>query len=320
MSSTPDGEKQSEAVEKPSAASWIADHITSQEGRTFVVTGANSGLGLATVRALAGLGANVIMTARDEGKGQRALEALRADNPDAAIELRQLDLADLDSVRDFAATVGQLDVLINNAGVMMPPHARTRQGYELQLGVNHLGHFALTGLLLPRIARSPDGRLVTVTSELHKRGRLHFDDLQGEHDYGRAKFYYQSKLANVVFALDLNRRLRANGIAVRSVLAHPGHVATNLQSAGPTGIGKLMLQVGNRLFAHDAEMGALPQLYAATGADVEGGQFWGPDGHSKPKGFPTLVEPLDDARDRGLGKRLWDVSEELTGVRIPLSM
>jgi NAD(P)-dependent dehydrogenase (short-subunit alcohol dehydrogenase family) len=313
MSSAPD-------AEKPSAASWIADHISSQVGRTFVVTGANSGLGLETVRALGGLGANVIMTARDHAKGQRALEELLAAQPDARIELVTLDLADLDSVQEFAGRVGSLDVLINNAGVMMPPHGRTKQGYELQFGVNHLGHFALTGLLLERISLSADGRVVTVTSGLHKRGRIHFDDLHGEHGYGRTKYYAQSKLANVVFAIELNKRLRAAGItAIRSVLAHPGYSATNLQSSGPTGVSKLLMKASNRLMAQDAEMGALPQLYAATGVDVDGGQFWGPDGRGESKGFPTLVEPLDDARDRELGKRLWDVSEELTGVRIPLS-
>jgi NAD(P)-dependent dehydrogenase (short-subunit alcohol dehydrogenase family) len=312
MSSAPD-------AEKPSAAGWLADHISSQVGRTFVVTGANSGLGLETVRALGGLGGNVIMTARDQDKGQRALDEVLAAHPDAKIELRLLDLADLDSVTEFATTVGELDVLINNAGVMMPPHGRTRQGYELQFGVNHLGHFALTGLLLERISRSQDGRVVTVSSNLHKRGRVHFDDLHGEHGYGRTKYYAQSKLANVVFALELNRRLRANGIPIRSVLAHPGYSATNLQSSGPTGVGKLMMKAGNKLFAQDAETGALPQLYAAAGADVEGGQFYGPDGRGESKGFPTLVEPLDDARDRELAKRLWDISEELTGVRIPLT-
>lgn len=312
MSSAPD-------AEKPSAESWIADHISSQVGRTFVVTGANSGLGLETVRALGGLGANVIMTARDRGKGERALEKLLAEQPDAKIELGILDLADLDSVHEFAGTVGEFDVLVNNAGVMMPPHGRTRQGFELQFGVNHLGHFALTGLLLDRLARSADGRVVTVTSNLHKRGRIHFDDIHGEQDYGRTKYYAQSKLANVVFAIELNRRLRANGIPVRSVLAHPGYSATNLQSTGPTGVSKLFMKAGNRLFAQDAEMGALPQLYAATGADVESGQFYGPDGRGESKGFPTLVEPLDDARDRELGKRLWDISEKLTGVAIPLA-
>lgn len=312
MSSAPE-------AEKPSAASWIADHISSQDDRTFVVTGANSGLGLETVRALAGLGANVIMTTRDWDKGERVLEELQAEHPNAAVELRSLDLADLDSVHEFAGKVGAVDVLINNAGVMMPPHGRTRQGYELQFGVNHLGHFALTGLLLERISHSRDGRVVTVSSGLHKRGRIHFDDIHGEHNYGRTKFYAQSKLANVVFAIELSKRLRANNVPIRSVLAHPGYSATNLQSAGPTGVSKLVMKASNRMFAQDAEMGALPQLYAATGADVESGQFYGPDGRGESKGFPTLVEPLDDARDRELSKRLWNISEELTGVQIPLA-
>ncbi|HEY0450452.1 oxidoreductase [Actinophytocola sp.] len=312
MSSEPDGEK-------PSASTWIADHISSQVGRTFVVTGANSGLGLETVRALGALGANVILTVRDEGRGIRALDELRGEQPEARFEVRVLDLADLDSVRTFADTVEEIDVLVNNAGVMMPPRGTTKQGYELQLGVNHLGHFALTGLLLDKLAQGEDGRVVTVSSTLHKRGRIHFDDLHGESAYSRTKFYAQSKFANVVFALELNRRLRANAIPIRSVLAHPGYSATNLQSSGPTGVGKLMMKATNKLFAQDAMMGALPQLYAATGADVESGQFYGPDGRGESKGFPTVVEPLDSARDRELAKRLWDISEELTGVRIPLA-
>ena len=312
MSSASDGEK-------PTTVGWIAEHVSSQIRRTVVVTGGNSGLGLETVRVLGSLGANVIMAARDVGKGQQALEELLAEQPAAKIELRELDLADLDSVRRFAAGVEELDVLVNNAGVMMPPHSRTALGYELQFGVNHLGHFALTGLLLEKLAQSDeDPRVVTVSSGLHKRGRIHFDDLHGEHGYSRTKYYAQSKLANVVFGLELHRRLRANGIGIKSVLAHPGYAATNLQTAGPTGVAKLMMKVTNRLMAQEAAMGALPQLYAATGADVEGGQFWGPDGRGESKGFPTLVEPLDAARDRELAKRLWDISEELTGVRIQL--
>jgi len=313
MSSAIDGEK-------PGAAEWVAGHISRQVRRTVVVTGGNSGLGLETVRALAGLGAKVIMTARDRERGERALEHLLAEQPAGTIELHQLDLADLDSVRRFADGVEELDVLVNNAGVMMPPHGRTAQGYELQFGVNHLAHFALTGLLLNKLAESDeDPRVVTVSSGLHRRGRIHFDNLHGEHGYSRSGYYSQSKLANVVFALELHRRLRASGLAIKSVLAHPGYAATNLQSAGPSGVARLMLKVGNRLMAQDAAMGALPQVYAAAGADVESGQFWGPDGRGESKGFPTLVEPLDSARDREVGKRLWAVSEELTGVPIPLA-
>jgi NAD(P)-dependent dehydrogenase (short-subunit alcohol dehydrogenase family) len=306
-------------VDKPSAADWLADHISSQVGRIFVVTGANSGLGLETARALGAVGATVIMTARDMAKGEEALAELQTEQPEARFYLRHLDLADLDSVRAFADEIDHVDVLINNAGVMMPPRETTAQGYELQFGVNHLAHFALTILLFNSLLQSEDPRVVTVSSGLHKRGRIHFEDLHGEQNYSRTGYYAQSKLANVVFALELHRRLRSNSIAMRSVLAHPGYTATNLQSAGPTGVGKLLMKVTNRVMAQDVAMGALPQIYAATGADVEGGQFYGPDGRNESKGYPTLVEPLDEARDRELGRRLWDTSQELTGVHIELA-
>ncbi|MBB4906772.1 oxidoreductase [Actinophytocola algeriensis] len=305
--------------DRPSAADWLTEHVSSQVGRVFVVTGANSGLGLETARALGALGGSVIMAVRDTEKGAAAVEALRAEQPDGRFDLRHLDLADLDSVREFAAGVEHVDVLVNNAGVMMPPRTLTEQGYELQFGVNHLAHFALTILLFNTLLQAEDPRVVTVSSGLHKRGRIHFEDLHGEHGYHRTKYYSQSKLANVVFALELHRRLRTSGFPLRSVLAHPGYAATNLQSAGPTGVGKLILKVTNRVMAQEVEMGALPQVYAAVGADVESGQFWGPDGRKESKGFPTLVEPLDEARDRELGKRLWDISEELTGVHIDLT-
>ena len=304
---------------QPSAADWLASHVPSQAGRVFVVTGANSGLGLETARALGSLGATVIMTARDTAKGQAAVESLRAGQPDGDFELRHLDLADLDSVREFAAGVDRVDVLVNNAGVMMPPRTLTEQGYELQFGVNHLAHFALTILLFNTLLESEDPRVVTVSSALHKRGRIHFEDLQGEHGYHRNRYYAQSKLANVVFALELHRRLRTAGFALRSLLAHPGYTATNLQSAGPTGAGKLLMKVTNKVFAQDVAMGALPQIYAAAGADVESGQFWGPESRNETKGFPALVEPLDEARDREVGRKLWDISEELTGVHIDLT-
>ncbi|MFC4854831.1 oxidoreductase [Actinophytocola glycyrrhizae] len=305
--------------DRPSAADWVAGHLSSQVGRVFVVTGANSGLGLETARSLGALGGAVIMAARDMEKGEAAVDSLRAEQPDGRFDLRHLDLADLDSVREFAAGVEHVDVLVNNAGVMTPPRSLTEQGYELQFGVNHLAHFALTILLFNTLLRGEDPRVVTVSSTLHKRGRIHFEDLHGEHGYHRTKYYAQSKLANVVFALELHRRLRTAGFPLRSVLAHPGHAATNLQTSGPTGVGKLMMKMTNRVMAQDVATGALPQIYAAAGADVESGQFWGPDGRNEGKGFPALVEPLDEARDRELGKRLWDISEELTGVHIDLA-
>ena len=305
-------------VERPSATNWLADRVGSQVGRVFLVTGANSGLGLETARVLGLRGATVIMTARDMAKGEAAVESLRAEHPDGRFELRELDLADLESVRAFAGSVDRVDVLVNNAGVMMPPHTLTEQGYELQFGVNHLAHFTLTILLFNKLLQSEDPRVVTVSALLHQKGRIHFDDLHGNHNYGRMKYYAQSKLANVVFALELHRRLRGNGFGMRSVLAHPGITATNILSSGPTGLTRMVMKMGNKIVAQDVEMGALPQIYAAAGSDVESGQFYGPDGRGEGKGFPTLVEPLVEARDRELARRLWDISAELTGVHIDL--
>jgi NAD(P)-dependent dehydrogenase (short-subunit alcohol dehydrogenase family) len=211
--------------------------------------------------------------------------------------------------------VKRLDVLINNAGVMMPPRTLTKQGYELQFGVNHLGHFALTALLFDALQRGRDPRVVTVTSRQHTRGRMHFDDVHGEHKYSRSGYYAQSKLANVVFGLELHRKLRAAGSPVRSVLAHPGVVVTNLQTSGPTGLGRVVMQLGSRLLAQPADMGALPLLYAAVSPDAESGQLIGPDARNELKGYPTVVEPLEAARDREVAKRLWELSESLTGIR-----
>jgi NAD(P)-dependent dehydrogenase (short-subunit alcohol dehydrogenase family) len=305
-------------VDRPTAEQWLSDHLSSLVGRVYLVTGANSGLGLETARALGARGATVIMAVRNMEKGEAAVEQLLAEHPDARFDLRQVDLADLDSVRELARGVEQVDVLVNNAGVMMPPHTLTEQGYELQFGVNHLAHFALTLMLFNTLLESEDPRVVTVSSGLHHRGRIHFQDLHGNLDYGPTKYYTQSKLANVVFALELHRRLRASSFSMRSLLAHPGYSDTNLQTSGPTGIAKLFMKIGNKPMAQDAEMGALPQIYAAAGDDVESGQFWGPDGRGENKGYPTLVQPLDTARDRELGRRLWDISEDLTGVHIDL--
>jgi NAD(P)-dependent dehydrogenase (short-subunit alcohol dehydrogenase family) len=300
---------------------WSADDMPDQRGRTIVVTGASSGLGWLNSLELARHGAHVIMAVRNMEKGRRAEADILAERPRGSVELRQLDLADLDQVQAFSrrllADGTAVDVLINNAGIMMPPRTLTRQGHELQFGVNHLAHFALTGLLLPRLRCSRDGRVVTVSSDLHKRGRIRFDDLTGQRGYGRIAFYAQSKLANTLFALELDRRLRAADVPVKSVLAHPGYAATNLQMNGPSGVLKLFMRIGNRFLAQPAAMGVLPQLHAATAA-VEGGQFVGPDGRNEKQGYPTLVEPVALARDSGLAARLWQESERLTGVRIAL--
>ncbi len=314
MSTTP--EDQPEATTAPG---WTAADIPTQVGRTFIVTGGNSGLGFETCRELARAGARVILTARDPEKGAAAVQRIRDEQPEAAVETRPLDLADLDTVQAFADTVDAVDVLVNNAGVMMPPRTLSAQGHELQFAVNHLGHFALTAMLLDVLKQGTDPRVVTVSSFMHKSGRIHFDDLHGEHKYSRTDYYSQSKLANVVFGLELHRRLRANGFAVSSVLAHPGYSATNLQLSGPTGVMKLAMRMSNKFVAQDASMGALPQLYAATHPDVESGQFFGPDGRKELKGYPKVVWPLEAARDRELAKRLWDTSEELSGLTFDLA-
>lgn len=298
---------------------WTAADIPDQSGRTVIVTGANSGLGFQTALELARHGAHVVMTVRDIDKGRAAKARIQAERVSGSLELRRLDLADLDDVERFAADIIAdglpVDVLINNAGVMMPPRSLTRQGHELQFGVNHLAHFVLTARLVDRLAQSRDGRVVTVSSDLHKRGQIHFDDLAGARHYGRMSFYAQSKFANVLFALELDRRLKAAGLPVRSMLAHPGYSATNLQLSGPTGILKLFMRFGNRFLAQDVAMGALNQLYAATAPAAAGVQFIGPDGKGEKNGYPRIVQPIAAASDPDLAKRLWQLSEDLTGVR-----
>jgi NAD(P)-dependent dehydrogenase (short-subunit alcohol dehydrogenase family) len=297
---------------------WNADQIPDQSGRVAVVTGANSGLGLVSARELARAGAKVVLAARDS-KADGARDEIAAEVDGADLDPRTLDLASLASVREFAAAIaadhGRVEVLLNNAGVMMPPRGETADGFELQFGTNHLGHFALTGLLLDALKAAGEGaRVVTVTSIEHQPGKLRFDDLQWTDGYSPRGAYQQSKFANAVFGLELDRRLRAAGLPIASVLAHPGYSATNLQSTGPTGPMRAFLAVTNRLVAQGADQGALPQLYAATASGVESGQFYGPDGFREFRGSPTTVRPVRRATDPETGRRLWEVSEELTGV------
>ncbi|MGH2989852.1 MAG: oxidoreductase [Solirubrobacterales bacterium] len=298
-------------------AGWTAEQIPDQSGRTVLVTGANSGLGLITARELARVGATVVITARSENKTADAEARIREEVPEPKLEARRLDLADLGSVRELASAVAadheHLDVLVNNAGVMMPPKSTTADGFELQFGTNHLGHFALTGLLLGRLGGS-DPRIVTIPSLEHRSGRIDFGDLGWEEGYDPRAAYQRSKLANAAFGIELDRRLRAAGSPIKSVLAHPGYSATNLQSSGPTGLMKQLLKVGNAVLAQSPEAGALPQLYAAAAPDVEGGEFFGPDGFRELRGHPKRVEATSRANDPELGRRLWEVSEELTGV------
>jgi NAD(P)-dependent dehydrogenase (short-subunit alcohol dehydrogenase family) len=304
-------------------STWRTEDIPDQSGRTAVVTGANSGLGLATTRELARRGARVIMACRSTDKGESAASDIRRQAPEAKLDVRPLDLGSLESIQafanDFGLEAGRLDLLINNAGIMMTPQQTTHDGFELQLGTNHLGHFALTGLLLDTVQSAEAGRVVTLSSIEHKSGHIEFGDLQSEDGYAPRKAYRQSKLANAIFGVELDRRLRAAGSSTISVLAHPGYSDTNLQTTGPTGPMKAILKVGNKLLAQDADTGALPTLYAATAPGVEGGDFYGPDGFKEMRGNPTHVDVIPEARDPAVASRLWDISEELTGIRYPLA-
>lgn len=286
--------------------SWTAKDIPDQQGRTVVVTGANSGLGAATTRSLADRGATVIMACRNLAKAAPVAERISGD-----VSVRELDLADLSSVRRFADQTGEIDVLVNNAGVMAVPERRTVDGFEMQIGTNLLGPFALTGLLLPRIR----DRVVTLSSTLSRSGRIVADDLNWQRRrYRRWAAYSQSKLADLMFAVELDRRLREARSPIRSVAAHPGYAATELQGRSESFQDALMA-IGNRVIAQDAEHGALPTLYAATMPDVAGGEYYGPGGLGQVRGYPKRVGISRAARDTTTARQLWTAAEELTGVR-----
>jgi NAD(P)-dependent dehydrogenase (short-subunit alcohol dehydrogenase family) len=302
------------------ADGWTAERIPDQTGRIAVVTGANSGLGLVIARELARTGALVVLACRNMEKGRAAHAEVAAAASGPEPELEELDLASLDSVRAFAKRFkekhGALDLLVNNAGVMASPRRLTKDGFELHLGTNHLGHFALTALLLPFMEGREDARVVTLSSNAHKTVRgIAFDNLNGERRYFRWNAYGQSKLANLLFALELDRRLRARGSTVKSLAAHPGYAATNLQSAAAPAVDRLVMKVTDAVISQSAEMGALPALYAAAEPGLEGGTYVGPDGMGEQRGHPKIVEPNRVARDKETARRLWDVSADLTGVR-----
>src|ERR1700716_3473106 len=292
--------------------SWSTSNIPDMTGRSVIVTGANSGIGRAAARALAGAHARVVLAVRDPEKGKAAAATMSGET-----EVRELGLASLASVRAFAAGwQGDIDLLINNAGVMTPPLTRTADGFELQFGTNHLGHFALTNLLLQHVT----GRVVTVSSTGHRMGSIDFDDLSWERKpYKSWRAYGQSKLANLLFTAELQRRLTASGSAVLVTAAHPGYAATNLQFHSGRRVLDIVSIVGNRLLAQDADGGALPTLYAAV-ADIPGDSFAGPGGFMEQRGAPKLVQRSDAAKDTDVARRLWDASEELTGVRFPLGV
>jgi NAD(P)-dependent dehydrogenase (short-subunit alcohol dehydrogenase family) len=289
---------------------FTASSLPSLDNHTAIITGANSGIGRAAARALAGAGAHVVLAVRDTGKGARAAASIQG-----STEVRPLDLASLESVRQFAADWdGPIDLLINNAGVMVPPLSRTADGFELQFGTNHLGHFALTNLLLEHVT----GRVVTVSSTGHRIGKIDFEDLNWERKpYKAWRAYGQSKLANLLFTAELQRRLTASGSTVIATAAHPGYAATNLQFHSGHRTLDVLSILGNRLIAQDEHDGALPTLYAAV-ADVPAGSFAGPDGRLEMRGKPKLVGRSKAARDADAARRLWDASEELTGVRFAL--
>ena len=284
--------------------------IPDMTGRSVIVTGANSGIGRAAASVFAGAGAQVVLAVRDVDRGRAAAAQMPG-----ATEVRRLDLASLDSVREFAgAWRGDISLLVNNAGVMIPPLTRTADGFELQFGTNHLGHFALTNLLLEHLS----GRVVTVSSSLHRSGVIDFDDLNWERKpYKPSRAYAQSKLANLLFTSELQRRLLAAGSPVLATAAHPGYAATNLQGKSSNQLLNLIASIGNRTVAQDEEHGALPTIYAAV-ADIAGDSYAGPGGFMEMRGQPKLVGRSDAAKDTAVARRLWEVSEELTGVRFPL--
>jgi NAD(P)-dependent dehydrogenase (short-subunit alcohol dehydrogenase family) len=302
---------------------WTDADIPSQAGKTIVVTGANSGIGLEAARALAAKGAHVVLACRDAVRGRRAADAIKSEHASAAVTVMELDLADLASIRRFADKLRSrypaLHALCNNAGVMAIPYRTTADGFEMQFGTNHLGHYALTGLLLERLLATPGARVVTVSSNAHKFGWMRWDDLQWTRGYRKWLAYSQSKLANLLFAYELQRRLSAVGAESISVACHPGYAATNLQAAGARMQGSSFLEatitLANRFFAQSAAMGALPTSYAATAPGVRGGDYIGPSGLGEQWGYPTAVRSNARSHDLEAQRRLWDISEQLTGVR-----
>jgi NAD(P)-dependent dehydrogenase (short-subunit alcohol dehydrogenase family) len=298
---------------------WTIANIGDQTGRTAVITGANTGLGYETAAALAAKGANVVLAVRNLEKGKGAADLISRRTPGASVALQELDLTSLESVRAAADELRSkhdtIDLLINNAGVMMTPKSTTKDGFELQFGTNHLGHFAFTGLLLDRVLATPGSRVVTVSSTAHRFVRgIRFDDLQWERDYSRARAYGQSKLANLMFTYELQRRLA--GTNTIAAAAHPGGANTELTRNVPPLIAAVTRPLER--FMQAADMGALPTLRAATDPGVLGGQYFGPDGFAEQRGYPKVVASTQASHDVDAQRRLWAVSEELTSVTFPV--
>jgi NAD(P)-dependent dehydrogenase (short-subunit alcohol dehydrogenase family) len=303
-----------------SSSAWTVSDIPDQTGRIAVVTGANSGLGLETTKALAASGASVVMAVRSPDRGQAAVDEIRADTPDADIELLRLDLASLESIRTAATELhdrhDRVDLLVNNAGVMYTPKQQTADGFEMQFGTNHLGHFAWTGLVIDRLLPVEGSRVVTVSSVGHRiRSRIDFDDLQAEEGYNRVSAYGRSKLSNLLFTYELQRRLAAADTSTVALAAHPGGSDTELGRHIP---GARWLTPLFRPMTQSAAMGALPTLRAATDPDAEGGQYYGPDGFMETRGDPVVVTSNERSHDVDTQRRLWAASEDLTGVTFPI--
>jgi len=302
--------------------SWSLADIPRLDGSVALVTGANSGLGKIVARELGAAGAHVVIACRSPERGAVALEELSVSEPSASFELLELDLGSLASVgraaSEFTAAHPRLDILVNNAGVMIPPYRKTEDGFELQIGTNHLGHFALTARLSDAMVAAPGPRVVNVSSAAHRTGSINFQDIHFERGYSRLAAYSQSKLANLLFTYELQRRATDADWNLSALAAHPGYSATNLQFAGigleENPVMSVVSRLGNAVFAQDAEAGALPILYAATSDDAPPGSFVGPDGLFEMRGSPTLVEPAAAARDEIAARRLWELSEELTGI------
>jgi NAD(P)-dependent dehydrogenase (short-subunit alcohol dehydrogenase family) len=296
---------------------YTEQHVPNQSGRTILVTGANTGIGYEAARVLAGRGARVLLGCRSPEKAGAARERIRALHPEADVQVLELDLGSLQSVRTAATRVrdqGQLDVLINNAGIMIPPRQETEDGFESQFGVNHLGHFALTGLLLDGLRRRPGARVVTVSSGAHRWGKIDFEDVHATQRYRRQARYGMSKLANLLFTHELQRRLAASGDSAIAVACHPGISETELSRHFPGWANLLRPVLSLVMPSQSAAMGALPTLRAATDPEVQGGEYYGPDGRGELRGPPVRVTPNDASRDAEVADRLWDLSVKLTGV------
>lgn len=301
---------------------WTEKSVPDQTGKRVLITGANSGIGFEAARVLAQQGAHVILACRNENKALEAMAHIRQLYPRANLQFMALDLGSLTSVQALATLFFEqydtLDTLINNAGVMWLPESRTEDGFESQLGINHLGHFALTGRLLPALLATPGARIVTISSIAHRDGNLHFDDLWLQNGYGKQKAYAQSKLANLVFARELQRRLTQAGRSALSLAVHPGVASTHLAVPGFEQDGRALLAkvMGflTPLVSQSALKGALPTLYAATSHEAEGGEYYGPDGFYEAWGYPTKASSTRRSQNLESGQRLWDVSEQLTGV------